>query len=119
MKGSITIEASFIYPMIIVFTVIIIMYSFYAHDRLSCKSHAYRALVVSHYSSGTAPVPSDIEDGLKDICLLSAGYSVSYDSNKECISVTDSMHNTLSVYFTGYERCSFVRKYYTLFKLVK
>lgn len=117
MKASVTIEASVIYPLIIIFTVIMIMYSFYAHDRLSCKAQAYKALIVSHYDSAPSLDESDIQTMLKNVCLLSATYSVSCNSNNDAITITDSKNRTLCVNFTGYERCDFIRKYYTLFSL--
>lgn len=119
MKGSVTIEASFIYPMIIIFTVLIILYGFHCHDRLAIKSFTYKSLITSNYDSDTNPDTSAIQAGLKDICLLSGSYYVSYNQNKQYISVTDKNGNLLKIPFSGYERCDFIRKYYTILNIMK
>lgn len=119
MKGSITIEAALIYPIIIVFSVFIILYSFYAHDRLSIKANAYTSLIKTRYELCDSPDTSALDSSLQNTCLLTGKYSSSYDRDNKTLSVTDNNNMTLTVSFKHYERCEFVRRYSCLFKIIK
>ncbi len=121
MKASITLESSIIYPMIIFISMMLILYTFFIHDKLSIKSNAYRVLM-EDYSSNSISSLSSIEESLNEKCLLSYTYNINYESDKNTISIT-SHPNTFPSFstnlsFTNYERCSFIRQYYALFQLL-
>lgn len=118
MKASLTIEASFIYPMIITITFLIILYGFYAHDRLVIKSQCYRTLISNMDSGGSAPDMSLLQDNIEDTCILSLPYSLSYDSDSETISVSDGCGSSMSISFTNHSRCEAIQRYHALMDIV-
>lgn len=125
MKASYTLESSFIYPVIVVISVILIMYSFFIHDKLVLRSDTYRILMENQYINTSDETVEAIETRLDDKCLLSHSFTVQYLDESDCLKITDNGTNKWSsisdsVSFTGYERCDFIRKYYMIIsKLTK
>ena len=79
MKGSLTIEASLIYPLVIILSVFTITYCFYCHDRVATKANAYTSMVQHYLSQEESYNLSNYANSLNDICLLTNNYNCSYD----------------------------------------
>ena len=129
MKATLTIEASFIYPIIIVCSVVLIMYSFYAHDRLAVKSESYTILIKDFFDGETYSYDSknndysdlynEINDILDEVNLLNSNYSIAYDTKTDTLSLTNKRHgSSMNISFTNYERCTFIRRYYTIISAI-
>ena len=121
MKGSITLESSLVYPLIFFISVLLILYSFFVHDKLILKSDIYRILM-EDYSSDSPNAASDIEQRLNEKCLLSYTYDIDYQTENNSISLqanSSSISNIwLKLSFTGYERCDYIRKYFAILNLL-
>lgn len=119
MKASLTIEAAYIYPVIIISTILMILYGFYIHDRLAVKSAAYRILISTYqadnreYSGQSAELCEQISEELDNVCLLNSSYHI-YNTEESTV-IEDIYGNSLSVSFTGYLRCTFIRQYHAVF----
>lgn len=123
MKASLTIEAAYIYPIIIMSTISMILYGFFIHDRLAVKSAAYKILI-STYQADNREYPGQwtelcekIRDEAGHVCLLNSSYRI-YNNN-ESIAIEDSYGRSMNISFTGYRRCAFIRQYHAVFDALK
>lgn len=128
MKASLTIEASFIYPMIIFSTIALIFYGFFIHDRLASKAFAYNNFLKEYltdnkkYIDSTSKfenIKNNIHDDLKEKCILNSPYKVFANANNNSILLKDFYGNYMEIKFSSYERCEFIRKYHSVFKIIK
>ena len=118
MKASLTIEASFIYPIIIVFIMLTIIYSFYCHDKVAVKANAYTSLVKNYFNEKTTYDKSNLETSLASFCLLKENYTCSYNEYTKELSLKDNYGIIFNVGFSSFERCDFIRQYYCIIKQV-
>ena len=118
MKGSLTIEASFIYPLVILLTCFTIMYCFYCHDKVSTKANAYTSMIKSYFSEEKSYDQSTFTSSLDDICLLVNDYACSYNKNSKKLSITDTYGHSYTVSFSAIERCDYIRSNYCLIKTI-
>ena len=116
MKGSITIEASFIYSIIIVFIFLTILYNFFCHDKVSAKANAYTSLIKSYFNEESTYDKSDYANSINNFCLLKDSYTCSYNKYTKKLCLMDNYGNFFNVAFSSYERCDFIRQYYCLIK---
>lgn len=123
MKASLTIEAAYIYPIIIISTIALILYGFYIHDRLATKSAAYKTLIQTYqadnlkYPEQSEELCSKIREEINSVCILNSSYRI-YNNN-EIIVIEDAYGHFMNVSFTGYQRCTFIRQYHTVFNAIK
>lgn len=114
-KGSVTIEAAFIYPLIIFYIALLTLFLFYSHDKLTAKSDAYTTLI-SNYFNNDAPFDEKIlSETLKNHCLLKSNYKVKYNNSSSSIDIEDNYGNVFSVSFSSYDKCDFIRQAHILF----
>ena len=113
MKGSVTIEASFIYPMVLIFMLFTILYNFYAHDKISTKSNAYTHMIKSYFNEDNYDQKT-FENSLDNFCFLSNNYTCSYNQISKTLYLKDKYDHIFNVSFSSYERCKFIREYYCL-----
>ena len=118
MKASLTIEASFIYPIIIIFIMLTIIYCFYCHDKVAVKANAYTSLVKSYFNEETTYDKSNFEASLTSFCLLKGGYTCSYNECTKELSLMDNYGIIFNIGFSSFERCDFIRQYYCIIKQV-
>ena len=118
MKGSLTIEASLIYPLIIILSIFTITYCFYCHDKVVTKANAYTNMVQNYFSQEESFNPSSFTNSLDDICLLTNNYNYSYNQQKNLLSITDKYGYSYKVRFSSYERCDFIRQNYCVIKKI-
>lgn len=117
MKGSITIEASFIYPILLVIMFFTILYNFYIHDKVAVKSNAYTHMIKSYFEEKNFD-KSTFENSMDSFCFLSNSYTCSYNKNTKKLCLTDKYNNFINVPFSSYERCEYIREYYCLIKKI-
>ena len=113
MKGSTTIEASFIYPLILVLMFVTILYNFYVHDKVSTKANAYTHMIKSYFNESNF-YKSDFENSINNFCFLPNSYTCSYDTLRKQLNLQDKYGHSFSVSFSSFERCDFIRQYYCL-----
>ena len=113
MKGSVTIEASFIYPLILVLMFSTILLNFYIHDKVSTKANAYTYMVNSYFEDKNFDKTA-YANSMEDFCFLSDTYTCSYNSNTKKLCIMDKYGHFFNVSFSSYERCNFIREYYCL-----
>lgn len=123
MKASFTLESSFIYPAVILISVLLIMYSFFVHDKIVIRSDTYRVLMENYYRHDEDADEYDISERLSEKCMLNHSLSLQYDNNSDTLIASEAglqKWNSLSVKvsFTGYERCDFIRQYYTIINYI-
>lgn len=118
LNASITIEASFIYPIIFVFIMLTITYCFYCHDKVTTKANAYTSLVKNYFDEETSFNKSDFEASLNSFCILKNNYTCSYNNYTKKLCLMDNYNNYFYVGFSSFERCDFIRQYYCLIKQI-
>lgn len=118
LKGSITIESAFIYPIIIFFCMLIILYSFYCHDKVSVKANAYTSLIKSYFNEDTAYDKTNFQSSLNSFCLLKDNYTSSYNKYSKKLCLTDRYGFFFNVGFSSFERCDYIRQYYCIIKQI-
>ena len=118
MKASLTIEASFIYPIIIVFIMLTIIYIFYCHDKVAVKANADTSLVKNYFNEETTYDKSNLETSFASFCLLKENYTCSYNEYTKELSLKDNYGIIFNVGFSSFERCDFIRQYYCIIKQV-
>lgn len=116
MKGSLTIEASFIYPIIIAFIILSIMSSFYFHDKVSSKANAYTSMIKSYFNEENEYDKSQFVNSLDEFCLIKNSYTCSYNKYTKKLCLMDNHDHFFNVPFSSYERCEYIRQYYCLVK---
>lgn len=121
MKGSITLESSLVFPLIIFTSVLLILYTFFIHDKLVLKSDMYRILMEDYDNDSSASI-SDIENRLDEKSLLSYKYNINYSTDTNTIQLSTNSSTlppfSIKLSFTGFERCDYIRQYYTLLHLL-
>lgn len=117
MKGSLTIEASFIYPILLIFIFFTILYNFYAHDKVAAKANAYSDMIHYYYEEKEYDKTNFI-NSLDNFCFLSDNYTCSYNKNTHKLCLQDKYGQFFNVPFSSYERCEFIREYYCLIKKI-
>ncbi len=122
MKATITIESSIIYPIIFFICVLLIIYTFYMHDKLVITADTYRILIehTSKKDDITSILDStkDIKERLNKKCILHHNFNITFDNNHNLI--VDSINRYVSrISFKNYERSDFIRKYYTFLNLMR
>ena len=116
MKGSLTIEASFIYPIIISFIFLSIMCSFYFHDKVSSKANAYTSMIKSYFDEEKEYDKSKFANSFDEFCFLKNSYTCSYNKYTKKLCLMDKYDNFFNIPFSSYERCEYIRQYYCLIK---
>ena len=123
LKASMTLESSFIYPIIIIVSVMLIMYTFFIHDKVAVQSGLYRILIDKNEDMTTDDSLNDSLDDictqLESICLLTHSFDIKYLEDSGTLKLTDDSTSdttaiTSSVSFSGYERCDYIRQYYAI-----
>lgn len=119
MRAAFTLESSFIYPLVITLCVILIFYSFLIHDKIVIRSDMYRVLMENYYHNDEDFPEYDTVKRLKDKCMLNHSFKLEYEKKSDTLQLIDlspSLFTTMStsIAFTGYERCDFIRQYYTI-----
>ncbi len=102
MKASLTLEGTFIYPIIIGVTCILIIQCFNLHDRLSCKATTYTHLVKQYLSDDTSSDLSSLTDDLSEVCLLHYAIGAT-NKNDDAVIVKHKLGDFI-VSFSHYER---------------
>lgn len=108
MKASLTLESTFIYPIAILITCILIIYGFRLHDKLCSKSEAYIELIQLYSRPKQTLNTKDFTDHIDDSCLLSRSPRLKVYT-REQIHLSHSTGQII-VNFSNYDRCSFIRK---------
>lgn len=108
MKASLTLESSFVYPVTILITCILIIYGFRLHDRLCSKSEAYIELIQLYSSPQQALNTNDFINHINDCCLLSRSPRLKAYT-REQIHLSHSTGQII-VNFSNYDRCCFIRR---------
>ena len=116
MKGTLTIEASFIYPIIITFIFLSIMCNFYFHDKVSSKANAYTSMIKSYFNEDKEYDKSPFADSFNNFCLIKDSYKCSYNKYTKKLCLMDKYGNFFNVPFSSFERCEYIRQYYCLIK---
>lgn len=99
------------------------MHAFYMHDRLVISADTYRILMEDNAdrddTTALSYPASDIIDRLNEKCILSHSFSISFDDSDNTVKLIDNNDHIANISFTNYERCDFVRQYYTLLTLIR
>lgn len=119
MRASFTLESSFIYPLVIILSVMLIFYSFLIHDKIVLRSDMYRVLMENYYHNDEDLTEYDTVKRLKDKCMLNHSFKLEYENSSDTLKLIDLSPApftamSASIAFTGYERCDFIRQYYTI-----
>lgn len=118
MNGSLTIEASLIYPLTIILSIFSITYCFYCHDKVTTKSNAYTVMVKNHYAQNESYNHSQLSTSLNNSCLLTNKYTYSYNKTKNTLIITDKYGYSSTISFSSLEKCDYIRQNYCLIKLL-
>ena len=113
MKGSTTIEASFIYPLILILVFFTILYNFYVHDKVATKANAYTYMLKSYFTEKDY-TSSDFNNSMDNFCFLPNSYTCSYNTLEKKLHLQDKYGHSFYVSFSSYEKCEFIRRYYCL-----
>ena len=99
------------------------MHTFYMHDRITLTADMYRILMEditnNNKSKNLSYSFSDIKERLNKKCILSHNLIVSFDDDNSALELRDSNSFAVNVPFRNYERCDFIRKYYTILTLIR
>ena len=125
LRASITLEASIIYPLVIFISMLIILYSFSIHDKLVISADTYRILIENNHnntknkSTNFSFSESEIIERLNKKCILTHTFSISFDKKNSTFKLMDDNNHIKNISFSNYERCDFIRKYYTILTQLK
>ncbi|MDE6209051.1 MAG: pilus assembly protein [Lachnospiraceae bacterium] len=125
LKGSLTIEASFIIPLIFIIFTFIILFSFYLHDKIVVNSASYRALIYASYDLKDFN-SSDYTDN-HNIHKIVNSFPIAYYSNKpeiseeeDSLSIIIDFQGASTIHcFSHFMHCDDIRKYSIIFKKIK
>lgn len=114
MNASITVESSFIYPMLIIFTVTLILYNFETHDKLSLKATAYRYLLENNLQSNNSKKLSELESSFTNVCLLTKEHTPYFNADSDTLFIDFDPTFSMTLPVPEYERCEAIRKWNVL-----
>ncbi len=118
-SASITIEASYIYPIIFLITTFAIIFSMNLHDLVISKSTQYRLLAYQActlennlYNPSNSLTKSDITSSIRDACLLKRSVILSTSLNDSVLYSHITNENLNTVFFSNYDHCDDIRKFH-------
>ncbi len=116
-KGSITIEASYIIPIILIVTMLLITLLLNLHDYTISKSTQYYLLINQStslenkiYTPSTGYSKRDICNIISDLSIISKKTSLTGSLNGNVLYLQSNSSENNTIYFSNFERCNKIRK---------
>lgn len=125
LPAIITVEASFIYPIIIFTMALIMTLCFYLHDKIVSNSLSYRDCIYACNSYEDSS-PSDftdsnfLEETINSYILMYKNNTPIIEADDDSIKVINNYKNNKTTHtYSHFLRCNKIRKYSIIFKLIK
>ena len=125
LPASITIEASFIYPIIIFIIALIITLSFYLHDKIVSNSLSYRDCIyasINYNDKSTSDFTNSnfLETTINSYVLMYKNSTPAIEANYNSIKIiTDYLNNKTAHTYSNFLHCNKIRRYSIIFKQIK
>ena len=81
------------------------------------KSCGYTSLIRAFYNQDLDK--NRLSKNIDESTLIKQQFSIKYTDNKGHLLIYKPDEFSFNLYFTGFKRCSFIRKYYCLINLIK
>lgn len=93
------------------------------HDIVAVKADIYRILMEDTSKYNDNPnlsfSISNIKKRLTQKCILPHNFDISFDTDSYTLNLYDSDNFSVHISFSNFERCNFIRKYYTILSLIR